>query len=216
MKKVDLKPLKQHISNFLGSKASTRKLILVRSAESQGNLSGTITGWMDVRLTDFGRKQSFVINQVYEEQFTSVHSSDLKRCKDTAFYALGFDDTLIKLSKNLREMHFGGQEGLHYDNLSPEEKKKLSDPEYQAPGGENWPQVRQRAQELFRTFGTGNHLVFTHGGLMTSYLYSAGLHQMPNNCSFVGVNLKDGKGDDLGEFKDLAFVWEFPYIEEDI
>ena len=67
MKKVDLKPLKQHISNFLGSKASTRKLILVRSAESQGNLSGTITGWMDVRLTDFGRKQSFVVNQVYED-----------------------------------------------------------------------------------------------------------------------------------------------------
>jgi hypothetical protein len=39
---------------------------------------------------------------------------------------------------------------------------------------------------------------------------------MPNNCSFVGVHLKDGRGEDLGEFKDLAFVWEFPYIEEDI
>ena len=103
MKKVDLKPLKQHLSSFLGNtKISTRKLVLVRSAESQGNLSGTITGWTDVRLTDFGRKQSFLVNQIYEEyhsQFASVHSSDLKRCRDTAFYALGFpsdDDTLIK------------------------------------------------------------------------------------------------------------------------
>ena len=68
MKKVDLKPLKQHLNTFLGNtKVSTRKLVLVRSAESQGNLSGTITGWTDVRLTDFGRKQSFLVNQIYEE-----------------------------------------------------------------------------------------------------------------------------------------------------
>ena len=78
-----------------------------------------------------------MINQVYEEyqdQFEKpVHCSDLRRCKDTAFYALGFpsdDDTLIKQSKNLREMHFGAQEGLHYDTLSAEEKAKLSDPNY--------------------------------------------------------------------------------------
>ena len=98
-----------------------------------------------MRLTDFGRKQSFLVNQVYEDfqsQITTVHSSDLKRCKDTAFYALGFpsnDDTLIKTSKNLREMNFGAQEGLHYDNLSAEEKAKLSDPNFQAPEGESWP-----------------------------------------------------------------------------
>lgn len=83
---------------------------------------------MDVRLTDFGRKQSFMINKVYEEfqsQFDYVHCSDLRRCYDTAFYALGFpsdDDTLIRKSKNLREMHFGAQEGLHYDGLSDAEK----------------------------------------------------------------------------------------------
>lgn len=119
-------------------------MVLVRSAESQGNLSGTITGWMDVRLTDFGRKQSFMLNQVYEEfqgQFDHVHCSDLRRCQDSAFYALGFpsdDDTLIRKTKALREMHFGAQEGLHYDGLSPDEKAKLSDPHYQAPNGENW------------------------------------------------------------------------------
>jgi broad specificity phosphatase PhoE len=88
-------------------------------------------------------------------------------------------------------MHFGAQEGLHYDGLSPEEKAKLSDPHYQAPNGENWDQVRQRAVEYFRTFARGNHLVFTHGGLITTYLYSAGIKQMPNNGSFVGVYLND-------------------------
>ena len=38
---------------------------------------------------------------------------------------------------------------------------------------------------------------------------------MPNNCSFIGVNLKEEK-DQMGEFKDLSFVLEFPNIEEDI
>ncbi len=37
---------------------------------------------------------------------------------------------------------------------------------------------------------------------------------MPNNCSFVGVYLNDVA--DLGEYKELGFLWEFPYIEEDI
>ncbi len=39
---------------------------------------------------------------------------------------------------------------------------------------------------------------------------------MPNNCSFVGVSLNDKEGEDLGEYRKLEFVWDFPYIEEDI
>lgn len=88
-------------------------------------------------------------------------------------------------------MNFGGQEGLHYDGLSKEDKAKLSDPNYQAPGGESWPQVRKRAADHFRTLAKGNHLVFTHGGLITTYLYNAGVKSMPNNCSFAGVYLND-------------------------
>ncbi len=39
---------------------------------------------------------------------------------------------------------------------------------------------------------------------------------MPNNCSVIGVHLKDDQKEQYGELKDVAFVWEFPYIEEDI
>ena len=101
-------------------------------------------------------------------------------------------------------MNFGAQEGLHYDGLAKEEKAKLSDPKYQAPGGESWPLVRARAVNYFRALPDGKHLIFTHGGLITSYLHAAGVQQMPNNCSFVGVYLNDDhedKSTDLGEFK---------------
>jgi hypothetical protein len=57
MKNIDLRQLQTHIRTFITTSNNTsRKVLLVRSAESQGNLSGTITGWMDVKLTDFGRK----------------------------------------------------------------------------------------------------------------------------------------------------------------
>lgn len=72
--------------------------------------------------------------------------------------------------------------------------------------------MRLRAVDYFGTLAKGSHLIFTHGGLITSYLYKAGVTQMPNNCSFLGVHLVDQGG----EFRELAFQWEFPYIEEDI
>lgn len=56
MKGVNLAPAKSMLENFLKLKTDLPKVVMVRNAESQGNLAGTITGWMDVPLSDFGRK----------------------------------------------------------------------------------------------------------------------------------------------------------------
>ena len=135
MHSVDLKPLQYHLQKFLSVKRANPKVVLVRNAESQGNLSGTISGWTDVNLSDFGRKQAFLLSQVYEEHendFTKVHCSDLRRSIDTAFYALAFpsDENLILRSKLLRELHFGEHEGLHFDNLPSSEKERFSSPDF--------------------------------------------------------------------------------------
>ncbi|CDW71482.1 phosphoglycerate mutase [Stylonychia lemnae] len=222
MKNIDLRQLEIKLSSFLQTSTQAQKrLVLVRSAESQGNLSGTITGWMDVRLSDFGRKQAFTLNSVlskYQDHFRTIHSSDLQRCSDTAFYALGFpsDEEIIKQVSALRELNFGAHEGLHYDGLSQEEKQKLSDPLYQAPQGESWPQVKERAARYFGQLNTGNHLIFTHGGVITSYLYDQGITEMPNNCSVLGLTLAEQNQKDLAELKQLDFVWNFPHLDEDI
>ena len=116
-----------------------------------------------------------MLNQIYapnESMFTHIHSSDLQRCVDSAFYALGFpsNENLIQTTANLREMNFGEQEGLHFDGLSQDEKDVISSPDYQAPGpgGESWPIVRQRQEAYFGTLAKGNHLIFTHGGPITA------------------------------------------------
>ena len=114
----------------------------------------------------------------------------------------------------LRELNFGVHEGLHFDNLSTSEKEKFQDPDFQAQGGENWSDVRKRAEEYFSDFGMKeSHLVFTHGGLIASYLYQLGVEEMPPNGSFVGVLLEENGS---GKAKNIEFSWDFPYIEEDI
>lgn len=77
MKLVDLNKLQLGLNRFLTTN-SAKKIILVRNCESQGNLAGTITGWMDVPLTDFGRKQAFKLSECLADlKVDSVSSSDL-------------------------------------------------------------------------------------------------------------------------------------------
>ena len=53
-----------------------------------------------------------------EQDVDSVHSSDLMRSVDTAFYAMAFPgDDEVTQAKELRELNFGDHEGLHFDNL---------------------------------------------------------------------------------------------------
>ena len=126
--------------------------------------------------------------------FTQVHCSDLRRSIDTSFYAMAFpgDEDYVRKSRMLRELNFGAHEGLHFDNLPASEKERFSAPDFQAVDGENWGDVRKRAQDYFSNFKRNEaHLVFTHGGLIASYLHSLGVEEMPPNGSFVGVLLKE-------------------------
>ena len=67
-------------------------------------------------------------------------------------------------------MNFGDQEGIHFDGLPQSEKEEISSPDYEAPGGESWNIVRQRLEDYFASLPEGNHLVFTHGGAISSLL----------------------------------------------
>ena len=57
-------------------------------------MAGTVTGWMDVPLSDFGRKQAFLLSQALTEiKWDKIHCSDLRRSIDTTFYAMAFTDS---------------------------------------------------------------------------------------------------------------------------
>ena len=64
--------------------------------------------------------------------------------------------------------------------------------------------------DFLSTLPLGNHLVFTHGGPITTVLYDKGVESMPTPGSLLGVTLSDGK------IASLDLNWEFPVVEEDL
>jgi len=110
----------------------------------------------------------------------------------------------------LRECSFGKLEGVHYDNMSDEEKNAFSDPSYQFENGESWEDVQKRGYLFFKSLEQGNHIAFTHGGFIVSQLVEQGVTEFPNNGSVLGLSIAEGK------IRDLDFQWDYPLITEDI
>jgi 2,3-bisphosphoglycerate-dependent phosphoglycerate mutase len=93
------------------------KLILLRHGESQWNLENRFTGWIDVPLTEKGKKEAFEAGKRLKDipidiAFTSV----LIRAIDTLDQALrGAEQDLVTIVKDaaLNERMYGGLQGLN-------------------------------------------------------------------------------------------------------
>lgn len=93
------------------------KLILLRHGESQWNLENRFTGWIDIPLTEKGKKEAYEIGKVLKDipidiAFTSV----LIRAIDTLDEALrGAEQDLVPIVKDaaLNERMYGDLQGLN-------------------------------------------------------------------------------------------------------
>ena len=96
----------------------TRKLVLLRHGQSQWNLDNRFTGWVDVDITEAGRKEAANAGKLLREeglQFDVAHTSVLKRAIRTLYTALDeLDQMWIPVHKTwrLNERHYGGLQGL--------------------------------------------------------------------------------------------------------
>ena len=96
----------------------TRKLVLLRHGQSQWNLDNRFTGWVDVDLTEQGRREAAAAGRLMKEeglQFDVAHTSVLKRAIHTlqgALAELGQDWLPVNKSWRLNERHYGGLQGL--------------------------------------------------------------------------------------------------------
>ncbi|EGR29434.1 hypothetical protein IMG5_155840 [Ichthyophthirius multifiliis] len=212
---MQFKILEQNIKQFVQLKNS-KNILLVRHGQTLGNYSGTLTGWTDTKLTLKGRQQSHQLFQSFHSNisnFTSINSSDLSRAIDTCQIALGFfDKKNITQDKLLRELNFGKEEGIHFDSLSEQRKQLVNNIDFKAIEGESWHDARKRAIQFFQKLPLGNHLVFTHGGLMCSLTWYIGIQDAYPNCSAIAIELDN----ENSEPKKIIFDWKFPKIEEDL
>lgn len=95
------------------------KLVLLRHGQSTWNLENRFTGWIDVPLTDVGRKEAedagkkLTIAGIHlDEAFTSV----LVRAQDTltiCLHAAGQDGLATQFDQALNERHYGDLQGLN-------------------------------------------------------------------------------------------------------
>ncbi|KAM9920006.1 hypothetical protein OXX59_007528, partial [Metschnikowia pulcherrima] len=93
------------------------KLVLVRHGQSEWNEKNLFTGWVDVRLSEIGRKEAAKAGELIKEagiQVDILHTSKLSRAIQTANLALEAADQLyvpVKRSWRLNERHYGALQG---------------------------------------------------------------------------------------------------------
>ncbi|MCK9494042.1 MAG: histidine phosphatase family protein [Dehalococcoidia bacterium] len=88
-------------------------VILVRHAESEGNVGGMIQGWTDLRLTEAGEAQAQMVARRFAgADVAAIYTSPLLRARSTAApiaEVLGLE--LVEMP-DLRERNYGQAQGL--------------------------------------------------------------------------------------------------------
>ncbi len=109
------------------------KLVLLRHGQSQWNLENRFTGWMDVDLTDQGRKEADAAGELFLKEgyvFDLAYTSVLKRAIRTLWIVLDKMDLMwipVIRAWQLNERHYGALQGLDKaetaEKHSPEQVK---------------------------------------------------------------------------------------------
>ncbi len=148
------------------------RLWLVRHGATAWSETGRLNGWTDVPLNERGRLQARRLEgELAARSFAGVWTSDLSRSTETARLA-AFEGVT---DERLREIDFGELEGRTWDECPHEAREALlAFDDFEAPGGETVAQLRRRVHEFAAGLGEGDHLVFTHGGVIRLLLREAG------------------------------------------
>ena len=169
----------------------TTRLWLVRHAETDWSSTGRLCGWTDVSLNARGRDQARALAWTLAgRRFTAAWSSDLQRTVETARLSYGHPTT----DPRLRELKFGALEGRQWSELAPPiQTALLRFDGFSAPNGEAVEGLRQRVLAFVSELLPGDHLVFTHGGVIRLLLRQAGSDQSIAPCGVAILT-----ADDLG------------------
>lgn len=169
------------------------EVIVVRHAETYGNIEGRFCGHSETELTPKGVLQAQALGRRLKGQhFDAAYSSDLTRALFTARYAIEHHAEPLdpRLDRDLREMHYGEWEGLQAKEIGERSAELLRDffrmklPG--APGGETIEQVRERTTAAVRrvvdAHQGGQVLVVSHGNAIMAML--AELLGMPRESTW--------------------------------
>ena len=126
-------------------------ILLARHGETEWNAIRRVQGWTDIPLSEKGLAQAEALaGRLSRVPLAAVYSSDLSRAAQTAAPTAARLGLTVLTVPELREKGFGEWEGLTQADLErdyPELWHRyhvLRDLDALVPGGETWPQVRER------------------------------------------------------------------------
>ena len=158
-------------------------LVLVRHGESQWNQENRFTGWVDVPLTETGRREAERAGEVLRGMpFDRAYTSELQRASETLdiiLRVIGQSDIPIERSAALNERHYGELQGLNKAETAQKfgaEQVHIWRRSYDVapPGGESLKDTAARTLPYFeqvivpRLQAGENVLVAAHGNSLRS------------------------------------------------
>lgn len=148
------------------------RLWLVRHGVTDWSDAARLAGWTDIPLNDAGRFQAVRLGErLAGKTFAGIWSSDLRRATETARLAVGG----ASADRRLRELDFGRLEGTRWDQCSaPMREALLGFDGFKAPGGESVRLLRRRVLDFIDGLPDGEHVLFTHGGVIRLLLRERG------------------------------------------
>ncbi|MFN0148525.1 MAG: histidine phosphatase family protein [Dehalococcoidia bacterium] len=156
----------------------TTDVLLVRHAQTHGNVNNLFCGHTETPLTALGTAQARALGRrLAPIRIDAAVSSDLSRAADTARHALDGRPVTVALDARLREMHYGDWEALEGKALGeqhPELMREFFQGKRPAPGGETIAQLRERTasaiRELVDLHRGGTVMVVSHGNAIQAML----------------------------------------------
>ena len=176
-------------------------IFLVRHGEAESNVGEYFGGWLDVPLTELGKRQAAALKKrLAHEGIGRAFCSDLRRARET-FEGIGLSCP-VEYAKELREKSYGGLEGVRWEDDEKYDKYHL-DAYVRAPGGENNVDVQKRVLPYFRkkvmNAKEGSVLVVSHHGPLVVFACDLLGMPLPNwrrlrlgNCGLCIIT-KEGK-----------------------
>jgi len=151
-----------------------RRVFLVRHGEIETDGEKRYIGWLDLPLSDAGRRQAVRLrNLLAELKLESVYCSDLIRAHATALIICENKGIEPVPRRDLREINLGEWEGKTFTEIRTDfpaafNKRGADITHFQLPGGESFAQCSARAvsalQNILRN-STGNILIAGHAGI---------------------------------------------------
>ena len=158
------------------------KLYVIRHGESENNSKKIYTGWMQVDLTEKGKRDAEGAGKLLRDvPFDKIYSSDLIRAMHTADIAL--PDRTYETTPLLREYNVGTLEGQ--SGIGAAVKNR----DFTPYGGENKDMIRARVQEfmhLTEALDLPNVAAFSHAGWLRMMLSVVLNVDIPHNAIACG------------------------------